>query len=213
MNAWTALMSGLVLLIGMMLGALLCAWWLHHKSNARQRPPAQWPMRARRLLTGNEDKVWRWLGNSFRDHVVLVKIPVLRFTTFLDTEKTSSAATKAETRAERARWSELLNGIYTTFTVCTTDGKVVGCVDVSGKPTLTIGNRELKETLLSDCGIVYIVVNESSLPSASNMRTAFLGEMPIESTEHQVTHGGDSEFYADLNTFTKQEGVWPRKPD
>ena len=65
---------------------------------------------------------------------------------------------------------------YATFTVCTLQGKVVGCVDVPGKLALTQASRELKEALLLDCGIAYTVVNAFNLPDASTMRELFLGE-------------------------------------
>ena len=205
MNAWTALVSGLSLLVGMALGALLDAWWLRRKVNVRLRPPAQWPLRKRGLVNGNEVEVWDWLRSSFHDHVVMVKVPVLRFTMLHDTRR-SSRNRSADAGVESERWLELLNGIYTTFAACTTDGKVVGCLDVSGKPAFTKGNRELKETLFSDCGIAYAVVSAFNLPDASSIRAAFLGEIRVAPAEHQVTRGGDSDFHADLSAFTKQHG-------
>jgi hypothetical protein len=209
LNAWTALMSGLSLLVGITLGGLLHAWWLRRKASGRLRPPARWPLRKRRLVNDNEAQVWNWLRSSFHDHVVMVKVPVLRFTKLLDSKKANgadSSKAKADTLIEGERWLELLNGIYTSFTVCTTDGKVVGCVDVSDKPPLAKGSHELKETLLSDCGIAYTVVSASTLPEASAMRALFLGEVKVDCVEHQVTRGGDSNFHADLITFAKQQG-------
>lgn len=134
----------------------------------------------------------------------MVKVPILRFTMLHDAVKTNlTAKSIATARDEGERWLELLNGIYATFTVCTTDGKVVGCVDVSDKQAIPKANRELKETLLLDCGIAYTVVSAFNLPAASIMRATFLGEVPVDSVEHQVTRGGDSDFHADLSAFTK----------
>lgn len=201
LNAGTALVSGLSLLVGMALGGALYAGWLRRKASVRLRPPSRWPLRKRRLVNENEEQVWAWLRSSFYDHEVMVKVPALRFTMLLDTEK---AKVKADARIESEQWLELLGGLYTTFTVCTTDGKVVGCVDVSDKPDLAKGSHELKEALLSDCGIAYTVVSASSLPDARTMRASFLGEIPVDRPEHQVTRGGDSKFHADLSAFTKQ---------
>ena len=147
-------------------------------------------------MTSNEYCVLKWLRNIFHDHAVMVKIPVLRFTVPLDKEKD---------QATDARWLELLTGVYTTFTVCTAKGKVVGCVDVAGKRGLSQANRELKETLLSDCGIAYTIVRGNQLPAGSAMRAAFLGEMPPEQlSEDMETRGGSSSFHADLDAFSQQ---------
>lgn len=137
----------------------------------------------------------------------MVKVPILRFTMLHDTYTASiNANTLADSRTKSEPWLELLEGIYTTFTISTAGGTIIGCVDVSGKPNFTKGSHELKETLLLDCGIAYIVVNAEKLPTAASMRSSFLGEMEVEPVEEQVTRGADSEFYADMHAFTKMQG-------
>ena len=193
----TWLMTLLGVAVGALAGAGAYAEWLRRKASARLRLPAKWPLAARTLVTPNEYGVLKWLRKTFHDHAVMVKIPVLRFTIPLDKEKG---------QADEARWLELLTGVYTTFTVCTAKGKVVGCVDVAGKTGLSQANRELKETLLSDCGIAYTVVRGNQLPAGSAMRAAFLGEIPVESMQEDlVTRGGSSSFHADLDAFTQEK--------
>ena len=72
-------------------------------------------------------------------------------------------------------WYKLLSGVYCTFTVCTPGGEVVGCVDVPGRAGLSRGNRQLKMTLLSQCGIAYWVVQSNNLPTLAEIREEFLG--------------------------------------
>ncbi|MEO6321334.1 MAG: DUF2726 domain-containing protein [Polaromonas sp.] len=204
LSTWVLLISGLSLLLGLTLGALLYASWLRHKVNVRQRLPDRRPLRVRKIVSGNEKEVWDWLRNCFPDHVVMVKIPILRFTMLHDTYNANiSANALADANVESERWLELLNGIYTTFTISTVEGKVVGCVDVSGKPAFNKGSHELKETLLLDCRIAYVVVSALKLPTVASMRASFLGEIAVESFADQVTRGGDSDFHADLSAFTK----------
>lgn len=193
------------MLAGVALGAWLWAWRIRGQASARLHVPAHWPLRARRIVSGNEREVWGALRNMFHDHVVMVKVPVLRYTKLQDTEKfNASAKAEAAAEAESERLQQLLSGLYTTFTISTINGKVVGCVDLLGKVELPKASRDLKEALLSDCGIAYIVVSASELPDASKLRALFLDEVPVEHIEHQVTRGGDSVFHADLTTFTKQ---------
>lgn len=192
--------------MGVALGALLYASWGRHKGTVRQRFPEQWPLRVRKIVSTNEQEVWEWLRSCFPDHAVLVKVPVLRFTRLYDVSspKTNlNINSKADARIESERWLELLNDIYTTFTISTLQGKVVGCVDVSGKPSFTKGSYALKEKLLLDCGIAYIVVSTLKLPTVNSMRSSFLDENEVEILSDQVTRGGDSDFHAELRTFTK----------
>ncbi|MEO6016862.1 MAG: DUF2726 domain-containing protein [Polaromonas sp.] len=192
----TLLMMVAGLGVGALAGAALYAGWLRRKAGARLRVPHKWPLRARGLVTTEEHEVWKWLRITFQDHLVMAKVPVLRFTIPIEKDGDKDA---------NLRWLELLNGVYTTFTVCTLDGKVVGCVDVRGKRDASKASRQLKETLLSDCGIPYTAVASKRLPTANAMRAAFLGEMPEELVqEHQPTRGGDSSFHADLDAFTQQ---------
>lgn len=135
----------------------------------------------------------------------MVKVPLLRFTMLRDAvNATASDDTAARTHKQHARWLEFLNGIYTTFTISTKSGKVVGCVDLSGKALAEKGH-ELKETLLLDCGIAYLVVSALNLPTVASMRASFLGEIEVLPVADEVTRGGDSVFYAELNAFKKLE--------
>lgn len=194
LTTWLMTLPGLA--VGMLAGALAYAEWLRRKSIARLRLPVKWPLAARTVVSANEYSVLRWLRKTFHDHAVMVKIPVLRFTIPLDEEKG---------QADEARWLELLTGVYTTFTVCTAKGRVVGCVDVPGKRGLSQANRELKETLLSDCGIAYTIVRGGQLPAGSVMRAAFLGEIPPEQLPEDVeTRGGSTTFHADMDAFSQQ---------
>ena len=194
-------MTGLGVAMGLLLGALLSAWWLRRKAGVELRSVGKWPLGPRGLVTTHEHEVWTWLRHTFHDHVVLVKIPVQRFTTPLD-----RGNGKRRGKGHSARLLELLSGIYTTFTVATTDGKVVGCVDVPGKRGLSQDDFEVKEALLADCGIAYTVVRGVQLPTSIAMRAAFLGESAVEQVRafHQ-TRSGDSSFNAEVDAFTRQK--------
>ena len=196
MNTSTLLMVGMGLATGVALGAGLYAWWVRRNANATMRMPGKWPLAARVLMTNEEHEVFKWLRTTFHDHLVMIKVPVLRYTVPVNKDKNGGGA----------RWQELLGGVYCTFTVCTPNGNVVGCVDVPGKRGLNKTNRELKESLLSDCRIAYTVVRSVKLPKASAMRAAFLGELEVEDMkEAEATRGGNSSFHADLDGFTKEK--------
>lgn len=195
MNLITGMMTLIGVVAGLIAGVLFTTWRMRRQTDEGLRVPDRWPLVPRGLVTTSEDEVWKWLRSTFHDHLVMIKVPVLRFTIPMDRERHKSA-----------QWLEMLNGVYTTFTVCTTDGTVVGCVDVPGKRGLGQANRELKEALLSDCNISYTVVRSNSLPKVEAMRAAFLGEIVDDYlTEPQPVYGEESVFQAEVAAFTKEK--------
>jgi hypothetical protein len=145
-----------------MTGGLLCAWITSRAAKKRQSIPRRWPLTARLLASTEECKVWHWLGQTFADHHIMMKLPVTRFTL-------------PRNQAQGLHWYQLLSGVYCTLTVCAPDGRVLGCVDVPGKHRISRSNRQLKQTLLLQCGIAYWVISSSDLPSAEEIRSEFLG--------------------------------------
>ena len=160
------ILVGIATIVGTFAGIAVSLWWARRIAKERRRIPKHWPLDPRRMASSMECVVWNWLNRVFVDHHVMVKIPVTRFT--LPTDKENSA-----------HWYQLLSGVYCTFTVCASDGRVVGCVDVPGPSGISRSNRQLKLTLLSQCGIAYLIVKPHALPAFAEIRTEFLGEMAL----------------------------------
>ena len=151
------------------IGAMLYRAWEDRKARARRRIPKQWPLDTRAVANSEELLVWHWLSRAFYDHHVMIKLPVTRFT--LPREK-----------EEGMDWYRLLGGVYCTFSICKADGRVVGCLDVPGRTGIPRSTRQLKHSLLTQCGLPYWVVRSNSLPTVSEIRGEFLGEVPTPET-------------------------------
>ena len=205
------MVSVLSLLVGMLSGAWLWAGWQVRRKVGSKLVlplPGLWPLRCRPILSSPEQEVWHSLRSVFHDHAVMVKIPILRFTQLCEPPMPKSAR-NAETQNDwwlkSEQWLEMLGGLYSTFTVCTLDGKVVGCVDVLGKQEGSKANHELKEAMLLDCGIAYIVTSAFNVPDVRTLRELFLGELLDAPVDQQATRGGDSDFHADMVAFASQQ--------
>ena len=100
---------------------------------------------------------------------------------------------------------ELLTGVYCSFAVCTTDGIVIGCVDVPGKAGFLRSHRDMKESILTACGMAYAVVWATSLPGLETMRAAFLGEIDLGAAEpeHLTETELQDEFTQELVSFAQ----------
>lgn len=148
--------------------ASLLAFSLRANRLARKRKqfPKHWPLQSRVIVNTEECRVWGWLAKVFYDHHVMIKMPVTRFTL-------------PHSAASGEHWHELLSGVYCTFTICAGDGRVVGCVDVPRKGGFSRSNRQLKQSLLSECGMAYCVVNSDCFPAMAEIRTEFLGELAL----------------------------------
>ncbi len=193
-SIWLMTLAGV--LLGAALGIFLHWGWVRRRTSRKLRLPARWLLDARALVNSEEQEVWKWLRAAFSDHAVMVKVPVMRFTI---------PSTRNQPENKRQDWHQLLEGVYCSFSICSLDGKVVGCVDVPGKRGQSRAQREMKEELLQACGIGYTTVRSNSLPSAGAMRTAFLGEALIPEIESQATRAGDSSFHAALDDFTSEK--------
>ncbi len=159
-----------LLLASAALGAYGHVWWHRRKELAKRRIPRKWPLAVRNMVNSRERLVWRWLERAFIDHHVMIKAPVTRYT-------------MPQVREEGQHWFQILSGVYCTFTICTLEGGVVGCVDVPGPQGLSLSNQTLKHTLLSQCNIRYWVVDPENLPTTTAIRAAFLGEQAVVKEE------------------------------
>ena len=155
-----------VALAGIWVGVICCRVWAARAARNQRRIPEQWQLRARPLFTGMEREVWHWLKRVFFDHDVMVKVPVIRF-----------LLPRSATQGQHSH--KLLKGVYCSFTICDSDGAVIGCLDVPGSTGLKASNRDLKKKLFDECGIAYAVLNAGQLPTLEVLRAAFLGELAL----------------------------------
>ena len=138
----------IVALAGTGVGVICYRVWAARAARNQRRIPEQWQLRVRPLFTGMEREVWHWLKRVFFDHHVMVKMPVTRF-----------LLPRSATQGQYPH--KLLKGVYCSFTICDSDGAVIGCLDVPGSNGLKASNRDLKKKLFDECGIAYAVLNAS----------------------------------------------------
>lgn len=151
-------------------------FYLARQGGKRKKPrqlPRQWPLSPRQLANSAERQIWHWLQQVFPEHQVMIKLPITRFT----------APNKA---SEAGDWFTLLGSAYCTFTLCDMQGLVIGCVDLLGPRGQPQSSRQIKETLLAQCGIGYRTMSAQELPSVSALRADFLGGHNADSDESEL---------------------------
>lgn len=159
---------------GIALGVLGHRIWMADQGSKKGRPPEKWHLQARPLLSDSESEVWHWLQRAFFEYDVLVKVQMIRF-----------MAPRSSTEGRHAH--DLLKELYCTFTICSVEGTVIGCVDLPGSKGLIASVRDLKQTLFDECGLPYAVVRASNLPALEAMRAAFLGVVDLKDDDAPTT--------------------------
>lgn len=162
-----------VLIAGVLIGMFVWNLKIKRESNRRRQIPAHWPISWRLLVNSRERHVWAWLSKVMFDHQIMLKMPVSRFTMPTDSESVKD-------------WFDLLNGIYCTFTICTPEGRVIGCVDVQDARNNSQFQQRVKYNLLQQCGMTYWVVDPENFPKLTKIRTAFLGDEAVKGDEREI---------------------------
>lgn len=179
-NTLTWIVSGLALAVGMVVGVLLYAAWLHRQSREQRRVPRKSRIVTRALVNSRERRVWRWLDKTFIEHHVMIKMPVTRFT-------------QPQAERDREQWFALLSDIYCTFTVVDSDGKVIGCVDVAGPGGLPQGNLQIKRKLFARCRVPHWVVTAEQLPREQDIYSAFIAPKQDAPGQESLGLGEDAD--------------------
>lgn len=151
---WTAVWTaGATFLIG-----LVCAWLLRPWFDRRKRKtlPKRWNLAGRPVFNADERALYRRLVQTLPDHVVLAKLPLLRFC-------------QAMSRKESIVWYDLLQPMHVGFAICAPNGRVLAAVDVD-HGALSSRQKRIKSEALRACGVHYIRYRADDFPSAAEIK-------------------------------------------
>ena len=102
--------------LALLLGAAVL--WMLHGRKARPRPlPTEWTLTPRPVFNTDERRVYRQLREALPHHVLLSKLPLVRFCQPVDPD-------------EVRYWYELLGSINVTFAICSANGRVLAAIDL-----------------------------------------------------------------------------------
>ncbi len=155
----------LAAVMGIFVGVVGYRGWLQIGARKAQTLPEHTDPKLKPLFNELDQAAWLWLHQVFPEHKILLKIPLLRFL--------SGGSVDVQSLVQ-------IKGLYCTFTVCSTQGRVLGCIDVAGVKAIPKSQRDLKKRLFETFGLAYTVLAVDELPSPEAMRAVFLNEaMPL----------------------------------
>jgi len=173
-----ALVSGL----GMLTMALL---WVLRRPKASAKPlPTEWSLTARPVFSADERRVFRLLKEALPHHVVLSKLPLVRFC--------------QPTEAKEVRyWYDLLGATHVSFAICSPNGRVLAAVDLDNERNGSGRSLQIKQSVLAACRVRYLRCPIDNLPSAAELQllvpfsnNSSRGPQPAPATPSQSPHGG-----------------------
>ncbi len=183
--------------------AISLVWALRRPAYANKGLPGEWSLTARPVFTSDERRVFRLLREALPHHVVLSKLPLVRFC--------------QPTEAKEVRyWFDLLGASHVTFAVCSPNGRVLAAIDLEGERGVTPRSLQIKHAVLSACRVRYLRCAMDQLPSVAELQLLVpqgsnpRGPLPAPAATHSLPRrrGGDDEFGSDWGQFSQPLPLW-----
>lgn len=183
--------------------AISLVWALRRPAYANKGLPGEWSLTARPVFTTDERRVFRLLREALPHHVVLSKLPLVRFC--------------QPTEAKEVRyWFDLLGASHVTFAVCSPNGRVLAAIDLEGERGVTPRSLQIKHAVLSACRVRYLRCAMDQLPSVAELQLLVpqgsnpRGPLPAPAATAALPRrrASDDEFGSDWGQFSQPLPLW-----
>ncbi len=132
--------------------------WLFRKREPKQKPlPTEWTLTARPVFSTDERRVYRQLREALPHHIVLSKLPLVRFCQPTDPQ-------------EVRYWFDLLGSIHVTFAICSANGRVLAAIDLDVDRGNSRRVLQIKQSVLAACRVRYLRCPVDHLPSIPELQ-------------------------------------------
>jgi hypothetical protein len=148
------------ILAGLSVALLLAAaglWWRHGRAVRAHPLPTEWTLSPRPVFSQDERRVYRQLREALPHHVVLAKLPLVRFTQPNDPQ-------------EVRYWYELLGSTHVSFAICSGNGRVLAAIDLDPDRGPPRRPQQIKRSVLAACRIRYLRCDPDTLPSIPELQ-------------------------------------------
>lgn len=156
LTAWTpALVAAALALTAALMSVLL---WLHRRRKSSHQPlPTEWALSPRPVFSSDERRLYRLLREALPQHVVLAKLPLVRFCQPLDPRRVRY-------------WYDLLAGSHVAFAICSASGRVLAAVDIETERSSSRRTQIIKRSVLEACRVRYLRCAPGELPSVAELQ-------------------------------------------
>ena len=139
------------------LAVVLTAWALKRKPPKASVLPTEWALTARPVFSTDERRVYRLLREALPHHIVLSKLPLVRFCQPTDPN-------------EVRYWFDLLGTGHVTFAICSANGRVLAAIDLDTDRGNSRRLMQIKQSVLAACRVRYLRCPVDQLPSVAELQ-------------------------------------------
>jgi Protein of unknown function (DUF2726) len=137
---------------------VLIAWrWPGERAQQPKPLPTEWALAPRPVFSTDERRVYRQLREALPHHIVLSKLPLVRFCQPSDPN-------------DVRYWYELLGSIHVTFAICSANGRVLAAIDLDTDRGNSRRVMQIKQSVLGACRVRYLRCPVDNLPSIAELQ-------------------------------------------
>ena len=140
-----------------LLAIVLGVWALRSSPKKSAELPTEWALAPRPVFSTDERRVYRLLREALPHHIVLSKLPLVRFCQPTDPN-------------EVRFWFDLLGTSHVTFAVCSANGRVLAAIDLDTDRGNSRRVMQIKQSVLSACRVRYLRCPVDQLPSVAELQ-------------------------------------------
>ena len=154
-------MQTLIWIVALIVLALVATglgvWVLLRKRRKAVVLPTEWALAARPVFSSDERRVYRLLREALPHHIVLSKLPLVRFCQPTDPN-------------EVRYWFDLLGTSHVTFAVCSANGRVLAAIDLDTDRSHSRRVVQIKQSVLSACRVRYLRCPADHMPTVGEIQ-------------------------------------------
>jgi hypothetical protein len=148
----------IVALVAVAVLAPAVVWFALRPRVPKVKPlPSEWNLAARPVFSTDERRVYRQLREALPHHIVLSKLPLVRFCQPTDPQ-------------EVRYWYELLGSIHVTFAVCSANGRVLAAIDLDTDRGNSRRVMQIKQAVLTASRVRYLRCPVEHMPSIPELQ-------------------------------------------
>ena len=184
------------------LGLVVVAWLLSLRQRKKKVPmPKEWAVVARPVFSTDERRAYRLLREALPHHVVLSKLPMVRFCQPSDP-------------AQVSYWFDLLGTKHVTFAVCSANGRVLAAIDLdTERGGDTRRTLLIKQSVMNACRVRYLRCPVDNMPSIAELQllvpqASAGGRGPQAAPTAELTQARDSLANAVASRRAERTALW-----
>jgi hypothetical protein len=170
-------------------------WWLRRRQAEPAALPEEWALTARPVFSSDERRVYRQLREALPHHIVLSKLPLVRFCQPTDPQQVRY-------------WYELLGSTHVGFAICSANGRVLAAIDIDTERGNSRRALTIKQKVLAACRVRYLRCPVDHLPSVPELQLLVPHQMPAARAPQAAPSGVPSSAEAGTPRRRGQRALW-----